>query len=431
MRMPTRFRDILAQNKIHCIRFLYLTMGSVLQLGALNFVVYPYLSRRLALNTFADLLLLMTTMNFYVTILGPPVTMTFYRRFIDMSEEESADYTGALLKIMAGALTLLIFLHLPLYDFLARIWKLSMGKSDFLYALLYMFFLSIDAFLIARTHFEFGFQTGFISRAIFFFGTLLIIPCSLFFPENWMFSFIAAPFMSSVFLTIRLVQEGRLHLAGKLSKVDLPRFGWDYTGFFLAGIGSQLLMYSDRWIVAAYNVPKAQLAYYIIAVQASLLVSFPVDRMSELMMPYIGHLKSMDSLTINQARKSVLSMGIGLVYLGTFGIAIGYLFFKLYQPSFLEYGWRYFIIMLGGVCLFTIYTYSRAYLVLFFPSSYLIGPFLLGTAVQIGTTMLFLSRQHDVIGAAYGRFLGFFIIASLYFFVCQVRIFKIALSPHP
>lgn len=428
-RVLVRLGGMFSANREHGIRFLYLTAGSVLQMGALSFVVYPYLSRRMSVDMFADLLLLMTTMNFYITVFGPPVTMAFYRRFGELGEEGRAVYTGALLKLMAGGLILLVLLHLPFYDVVARAWMLSLGRTDFLYALMYMVVLSLDAFLLSRAHFDFGFRLGFTSRAIFFLGSLLIIPIFLFFPENWMLSFSVAPLMSILFLMICLVREGKLRLTGRLPKQDCTRLGLDYLVLFFTGISSQLLMYSDRWILATFNVPKAQIAYYIIAVQASLLVSFPVDRMGELMMPYLGHMKDMDSLTRSQARKSLFALGVGLVYLVTIGVVIGYLFFKLYNPNFLEQGWQYFVIMLGGACLFTVYTFSRAYLFRFFPGPYLYGPFLLAAAVQIGATVLFLSAQRDAIGSAYGRLLGFMVISVLYFIVCQVRIFKIVLSP--
>jgi len=378
--------------------------------------------------SFAELLLIMTSMNFYVTIFGPSLAMALYRHLGEMGTELRAVYTGALFKIMLIGLVIIAILHLPLYGVLTHYWNLSLKEMDYLYALVYMICLSLDTFLLSRAHFDYHFRLGFISRFVYFVGTLLIIPFFLVWHNNWMLAFIIAPLMSVSFLSVSLVRSGMMRLRSHVPWRDVSRFGREAMMFILTGIISQFLMYSDRWILAAYNVPKPELAYYIIAVQAGLLVSFPVDRMSELMMPYIGHLSDMNSLTKKQATKSLLSLALGLIYMATFGLVIGYLFFKLYHPDFMANGWRYFLIILAGTCFFSIYTFSRAYVFRFFSAPFLYGPFLIGTIVQIGGMVVFLSIERDAVGAAYGRFLGFLTIGIIYMAACQTKIVEIALS---
>ena len=413
------------ENKLHLIRLFYLFTGAIFQIGLLNLVIFPYLSRNLPAGQFGEFLLLISTINFYSTVFAPPAIMVLYRHFAEIPDSARARYFGGLLRSLAGVLGCIIAVNVFCYDSIARYWNLSYTKMDFFYLLSYMFFYSSDSLLLARVHYDLNFKIGLYSRVVFAFSCLLIIPVYNASPKQWLFSLTFAPAMSCMILLLNLISKKdisfrKLSLSGKI----LPRMGKDYIYFFFAGLSSQVLMYSDRWIIASFGIAKEAMAYYLVAVQASLLIVFPVERLGELITPSVANLKSWDQLTRTQARKSLVLMAGSMAYILSLGFIFGYIFLKLYHPLYREYGWAYFTILQFGMGLFTTYIFSRPYLMKFYSPLYLLLPFVVSVILQTITSAFLVSMLHDVIGAAIGRFIGFLALSMVYFFTCQIFLIR-------
>jgi O-antigen/teichoic acid export membrane protein len=419
---------ILSQNKGHIIRFIYLTGGTVLQIAVLNFVIYPYLSRQITDSKFGELLLLMTTINFYITTLGAPAIMAFYRQFRNIPPDETSQFFGTLLQGVMIGMVALGGMNVLLYDIIAAYWQLTFTQTDFFYLLCYMGMFVIDMLLLARTQYDYNFTAGFYSRVIFFFCSFIVIPVYTYYPENWLFSFAFAPAASSLTLYIILLRKGQISFTWANLNKYLPELSKNYLFFLLTCISSQLMIYCDRWLLASYNIPKAEIAYFTIAVQACSLIVFPVDRVSDLMMPSVTNISEFNSISRTQARKSLLALAASMIYVVTFGLVIGLLFFKLYKPTYYEQGWKYFIILLIGTFFYAIQSFSRSFLIRFFPIRYMLVPQTIATLLQIGVTILLFTISGDPISAAIGRVIGFSLIALVYYRLCQSRIMKIAFA---
>ena len=423
--------EALQSNKRHLSRFAMLSFGAVLQVGVLNFIVYPYLSRRMDAAALGEVLLALTLINLYITTFTPPLVMTMRREFANFPGEASAVFSGALLKILAALALGLLLLNALFYKNLAVFWQLSLGQAEFFWLLIYMAFYMADSLLLARTYVEFDFRTGLQSRVAFFLGTLLILPAYNYFPAHWLAAFFLAPLASSGLLLYNLRKQGKITLGGSTAAVFTASMRRDWLFFLSSCAVSQIMVYSDRLLIASFNVSKAEIAYFIIAVQAGTLVMFPVEQLGEQVSQHVANWESLDKVSPAQARKTLLAMFGAAVYVITFGLAIGYLFFRLYKPAYIQHGWHYFLIILSGLAVYCAYVFSKSYLVKFFPASKMLLTLSVGYLLQLGTTFILMSSNNDAAGAAWGRLAGSIAVAIICFFLCQRMIIKKAFSTCP
>jgi len=414
------------QNKKHLIHFFYLTSGTILQIIVLNFIVYPFLSRRLSEQAFGEFLLIMTIINFYITTFGSALTMAFYREFKDIPENMRPSIMGNTFNTILIGFGLLIIANILGYGFFTTFWRLSFHKLSYFYLLCYALFFIIDSLLLARVYFDFNFRIGFYSRIVFFTASLFLIPAFIFFPNQWIAYFMLAPATSSIMLLLCLKYEGKITLKTLNLNSYTRKNISSYFSFLLSCLISQTLVFSDRWVVAFLDIPKSEIAYLTIAIQACSLIVFPVERLADLMLPSTANIEHFRDITKLKAKKSFIAVCGSILYVLLFGMLIGFIFFKLYKPSYIEYGWKYFNLLLIGVSFIPFQILSRAYIVRFFPISYTIIPQLIGASLQITLIIMLLPLFSGATGAAVGRSITGIFIALIYFYICQLPIFRVA-----
>lgn len=370
--------------------------------------------------------MVMTLINFFITAFGAPITMAFYRHFRSMDKTGVSETTGSVFSIIAFGSCFGILVNMVFYDSIAHAWRLTMHARDYFFFLCYMLFFILDSFLLARIQLDFEFRKGFITRVIFFMASLLVIPAFKYYNAIWMMSFILAPGLSTATLLYFLLHDGKISLRQGISfRRDKHLFS-TYAVFLLSTISSQLLIYCDRWILAFFNISKSDIAYYTIAVQACTLILYPVDRIGELMMPTVSNLESMEQISKQQARKSLFALLGSIVYISTAGILIGHLFFKLYNPIYLEQGWNFFIVLIIGVMFYPLYIFSRAFLISHFPASSILKVNILAVITQVVVSTVLMFYLYNARGVAIGKTISFIVMAAVSINLCQYRLIKLA-----
>lgn len=389
-------------------------------------MVYPFLSKVLSSARLGELLLTMTTMNFYVTVFAPPMVMLLYRHFSEVNEESKAEFTGWLLKALLLGICLLASVNIVGFKALGPLCNLAITTGEFSWLLVYMGALGVDTFLLARVHFDFMFGKGLLSRLACFVGYMTIIPMFFMFPQGFFFSLVLGPVMGCSVLLYVLIREEKLSfkegILGDKWLVVKRDLGW----FFLSCLCSQLFVYSDRWLLASFHVTKAKIAYYIIAAQACSLILFPTEKVAELIMPSIGNLKTMRQLTKSQTKKLLGALAGTMAYIGSLGLALGYFFLGLYEESYMENGWPVFLVLMAGNFFYVGFIYSRGFLIKFYPPHFLMISFLVATVGQVGMTVLVLLSGGGLLSAALGRVFGLVAVAAIGIGWCQWPLMKIA-----
>ena len=309
---------------------------------------------------------------------------------------------------------------------IASFWNLSFSRAEFTCLLLFMLLSVVDSFLLARVHFDYNFKKGFYSRVWFFAASLFIIPAFIFFQKYWLISFVIPPLLSGLVLFAGLKINNKIAFTGRIHKQYMqPMFKY-YLYFFITCLGSQFLIYCDRWFIASFNIAKIEIVYFTIAVQACTLIMFPIEMVGNLMMPSVANKKSLEMITPLQARKAFLAMAGSVILTIPFGIVVGLVFFRLYKPAYFEHIWRYFIVILAATALYPIQTFSRPYLIKFFKAHYIIVSQFVAVVLQITVSMVLLAKYNNAMGAAIGRAVGIAAVSFIFYFICQTHIFKIA-----
>jgi O-antigen/teichoic acid export membrane protein len=346
--------------------FGYLSAASILRQGVLALVLFPVIAAKAGDARFGSFMIAMSFSSFVMPILTGGITAAIYRTYRSRGALSEDEFWGgaAALALAINCSTVLLFILTAV--FMKGIWNLPTLVGDTIalgpYLLLYSQFdvprvralLSLDS------------RTVFFADLWFALGSLAVIPllqATGAASPVWVLAFAAGPAVGLAYLLLRVPA---LRFFPRWSFTVPHLMGAAVGAFTLANFGTFLTRSADRWVLASSQVPVAKIGYYVVAVQASMLLLFPVEQAASGLFPIIANVPSLAGF---ERRQRLLLGGLtAAAAIGVLiaGLPIGWLYFKLlYSDMYRLQGWPVFKALLPGVALFAISIVTRTVLLRF------------------------------------------------------------------
>jgi len=419
--MNQSVRNLLADIRQHFGIVAYSTAGSLIQASLLPLIILPFLAHQLSHHDFGQLTVLLSLVNYVITVVGANLTLNVYRRQKNYSGPEKARFFGRLFWLCTiiafGALLLLI----GAYDEISARWKLQMTFLQALPFFIFMAGMTVSSMAAAFLSSKLLFKSLFQARLALFIGSFATIATYYLWTDSfWSAGFAVGPI---VFLIALLVVIRRLDMVRFDAR---PNFGFvgsisrDTALFTLAGVALNFVVYGDRWLMAESDIPYETVAAYSIAVQANMLTIFATEQFSGLFIPLISNLRSATDMTPALVKKLFLVLLMLILGMPIAGSVVGPLYVKLLYGN--EY-WQevkvIFFVILAGVSLYPIQMLARGFLIRLHPITLNLSINALAVVVMIVAIYL-LKDTLGVMGFAIARALaigttgvGFFIAVFL------------------
>lgn len=358
----------------------------------------------------------MSLYSFCFPLLAGGISMVLYRthgRFESIGHKEFwRGATGLVLAIGVTSSVLLV----SLAALLERTWQVPTLVRDTIalspYLVTYLLFdlhrvrwlLRLDAWTLL------------VADSWFAVGSLAVILAVRFDgPEStaWATAFAAGPIIGLAYLLWRDGQAG--FVLPIWSRRLVSAIGPTLFTFSLANAGTWLTRTSDRWLLASFLVEPAQIAYYTVGIQASMLLLFPVEQLASALLPIIANVSKVADLSVSH-RKLLWGAILGsMAVLPLIGLPLGWLYFHLlYPPAYGVHGWPVFEILLIGIALVPISTISRVLLARFGRPGRVLVLDWLGAVTLLALGVVLLGVHRDISSAAWARVGAFGVLAIAY-----------------
>lgn len=366
------------------------------------------------MQNLGEIFLVLTVTNFFVSTIGPPISMYLYRHYNNVDLAGLPEFFGRILFWLTVFCTIFVMSSSIIFHRVGSYWQLTYVAASYSHFLVYMYFLILDSVLVAICYLKLDFRSVLTSRFLFFVGSLTIIPCSFSGSPHWMLSFAVGPLLGSFFLMVRML-KGREIVFHRLAATTPRRGAWrDLGGMFVACLSSQVFVYADRWVLASYKIAKEEIAFFTIAVQACTLLMFPIEKLSEMTMPYISMIASRGDFSRKHLAIFVFLSVISMAYVVTFGLLIGYCYIRLFKSAYFAGTWKYFIIFLFGYCFYPMYLFCRGIAIRFFSTSVLVFPYVSVSVFYVLGSTIVMRLFWFPEGIAYIKSLCLALLAGIY-----------------
>jgi O-antigen/teichoic acid export membrane protein len=388
--------------------------------GILALIIYPYLSKTLGSGRFGFFMLALSFTNFVVPVFAGAFANSLMRQHRDLPEDQKGGFwlTGAVTITLVGSLLAgaLVALAGPL----ASRWKIP-ELAAWLPALApsmvgTMVYYNLRLQLIARV----AFNRMVLNDVVYGLGLLAVpLGCSLgFLGDRWPLLFAVAPAMAIASISIYLVGNNALSLKGAGPAMAKRILG--PMSIYLFGLAAAWVMrMGDRWILGESGLPGEQIAYYTVAIQASFLVLFPLEHVSVVLMSLFSNVKTLDEIEPAHLRRYFLALAASMGILALAGPLLGYAYIRLlFGPEYVAVGMPVYLISLGALVIYLFQMFGRGIIVRF--RHPVTDPVVSTLFAVISMTLIWvLVSGVGVIGAAFGRGIGFAGVGIAFAFICQ------------
>lgn len=406
------------------LNYCIITANSIIQVAAFAFVLFPLLSQRLGASGFGSLMLIFSIINFCLPVFNGSLTTAFFRFSKNYEGKQKNVYRSTLFWSSTFLTSAIVALICAVIPFIESQWNDQRVTYWLPFFLIYYFFFSVNELFSAFLIMEQDYKSLLVGKILYFLTLVMSVPVYDYFVNSpwWIIVVGAGPLSSFLFLLTKSIRKGYFTL--KWMDLQICKILYPIVLIYIIGhSGAWILSMGDRWLLGSYNVGMDQIAYFTVAVQASLLSIFPVEMISNLIMPFVCNFHDFKDVDKAFARKSFILMAVSVIFVATIGLFAGYLYMRIfYDFNYFLNSWSWFLVMMIGVCFYPFLVFSRPYLTRFYSPWMVFMTEMLSGVIGIGT-MIYLFPKCGIMGIAIGRSAGSIVKSGIYLFTVQMPLF--------
>jgi O-antigen/teichoic acid export membrane protein len=402
-----------------------LTIANIGERGIFVFFIMPGMAKLLGARSFGSLMLVFSVTSFILPVATGGLTQTIYRLHKNIPDLEKNNYWGTIFFVILIGYPIISFSLVPLSALLTNLWQAPLvGKwLPLLTPYLYFYLVFSITRLICYVNLQFKelMYVNLVNAMV----VALAVPLQWYFSGNaWVIAFNCGPLVGLICLISKLLISEQISFR-KLKFSLLVDMIKPTLVFSLGIIPLWLFRIGDKWILGFDNLSTEVVAFYAVAIQASLIVAYPIERFNGLLVAKFSNIVSLQSITIQQINKFLKITFIALVWVLFVGPIFGFVYIRIFfSQEYWTNGHLIFFILMIGIVFYTISQLSQGF-ILKFASIYIITGIQIFQGLSTFLLMFIISRYFGILGLAGSKTFGYIIPSLIYLKLCYIPLLKL------